>query len=125
MVPPRTPIRTLFNAVNSTCGRVCFILPRLNYHEIENGESLFMEYEIAWVAEPTDVVTCCLRFTEFDIDVSDLSKKSWRYTPEKDKKFRKQKVLYLRNDPNWEPPDFKKIYEDLESQELSDEFNMS
>lgn len=83
-----------------------------------------MEYEVAWVSEITDVVTCCLRFTEFDIDVSDLSIPSWRYTPEQHQRFRKQKVLYLRNDPNWEPPDYKKLYEDLQIKSLQDEFEI-
>jgi hypothetical protein len=114
----------LFNAVESTCGRIIFILPKLVYHQLDlNGSTqLMMQYEVAFVGEPTEEVTCNIRSTEFDLDVRDLSKKSYRYTPEKGKKVRFQKVIYIKENLNWVAPDFDKVNKDMAEMNMKEQF---
>jgi hypothetical protein len=114
-----TPLNLLFNATNSTCGRMCFILPRITI----TNNCYWLEYETVWVEEISSSVTCWINWCEFDIDTSDLKFDNYRYTPENGEKTRKQKIIFLKNNQDWEKPDFDKIKKELDLLRWEDKQN--
>lgn len=99
------PYGIRFNAAQSLCGNLLFILPSI---EIRSNQ-MYLDFETLLVADCRDYAQLYINNINLDVDLSDYLKNDYLFTADKEEDRISAKITYCTIDTNWVAPDFEKI----------------
>jgi hypothetical protein len=103
------PLNLKFNAAQTLCGNLLFILPSITIVPIGDEERMMLEFEALWVANCTDYAQIYINDINIDADTSKFMKNDYLFTPEGGEKFLYAPISFIRIDPKWVAPNFERL----------------
>lgn len=99
------PYGLKFNAAQTLCGNLLFILPSIQIRE----ERMVLEFEALFVVNARDYGQMYINDINLDVDTSKFMKDDYLFTPERGQTVLSAPITYCVIDPKWKSPDFEKL----------------
>jgi hypothetical protein len=99
------PYGLKFNAAQSLCGNLLFILPSI---EIRNNR-MFLDFDALMVVNCRDYSQLYINDINLDVDCAQFLRDDYLFTPEKVGQRLSAPITYCRIDPNWKAPNFEMV----------------